>query len=424
MPEPRLHAVIDAARRRRGVRALLRAASAGAVVGLALAIASVIIDRTIRPGWPLLPVILSLALGVPLLAGLLSFLRRRPDELAAAIEVERSERLSERLSSALFAERASARECPPEVASLVLLDGESHAAKVDVARAVPIGAPRSARVAAGLLVALLVTLGLLPELDLFGRDARREEVAREEKRVTEEEKKLVVRAGRLAELAEPHEISPETKRLLADLAAPRDLAKTRDPAEPTRRPLAELDQLKQRAEALRSREEMAGLDELIRTMQGIDTRMETPEGERARRALSEGSPERASEAMKELAKRLADAAGEMSAEERASHARDLEKLAAALGSLPELSKELVEALSKLEAGDLAGAAKDLGKNSADLERLARLLREKNLLDQIAKEIEFTQDELAQLPTEWKSGPPPEICPDCLKGTCQAKSGGT
>ena len=44
------------------------------------------------------------------------------------------------------------------------------------------------------------------------------------------------------------------------------------------------------------------------------------------------------------------------------------------------------------------------------------MKEKNLLDSLSQEIEFTQDELAQLPTEWKSGPPPKICPDCLKGT--------
>jgi len=418
--------VIDAARRRRGARALVAASSAGAVAGLALAIIAVIADRAVRPGWPLAAVVLSLSLGGPLLAGLWAVARRRSDELGAAIEVERRERLAERLSSALFAERASARDCPSEVAALVRSDGELHAAAVDVARAVPIPVPRSARTAFGLLFVLGAALAFLPEFDLLGRDARRDELAREEVRVAEKQAKLVERAARLAEIAEPHEISPETKRLLAELAKPREVARTRDPAEPARRPLAELDTLKQRAEALRSREEMAGLDQLVRTMQGIDTRMETPEGERARRALSEGSPERASQAMQELAKRLAEAAasGSLSAEEREAHARDLAKLASALEQLPELSQELAEALSKLEAGDLSGAAGDLGKNAADLERLARLLREKNLLDQIAKEIEFTQDELAQLPTEWKSGPPPEICPDCLKGTCQAKAGGT
>ena len=130
---------------------------------------------------------------------------------------------------------------------------------------------------------------------------------------------------------------------------------------------------------------------------------------------------RAAEALRKMAESLRGAAGE----EREQLSRDLAKLSSSLGShFPELSKGVGDALSRLRSGDGAEASGKLGESADQLQRLARLMRESKLLDSIEAEIEFTQDELAQLPREWKSGPPPKICPDCLAGTCQARSGGT
>ncbi len=417
MAHEKLHEVLAVARRRLRTRDLVRGASAGLVGGLVLALAVVVAHRLIRPDWPLAPVLGALALAGPILGSLTRLFRRKTDDFTAAIALEQHHRMKERLSSALFVERSAPADCPAELVELVLTDGELHAGKVDVRTAVPIGVPRSARAAAGLAVIVGLAWWLMPPIDLLGRDVERETIAKEADRLEEKDRRLRERVAEMQKIAEKHEISSETKRLLADLKKPRSLPKTTNAKDAIRRPLADLEELKKRAETLAARESMQGLEQLIRSMQGIDERMETGDGARARKAMSEGSPERASEAMQRIAEKLAKNAASMSSSELAALSRDLQKLAASLGGkFPELSKDLAEALSSLQSGDSKGAAEKLGKNAADLARLARLMKEKNLLGSLAQEIEFTQDELAQLPKEWKSGPPPKICPDCLKGT--------
>ena len=413
----RFHGVLRAAGSRLRRRQGIGAASLGALVATVVGLGLVLADRILRPDWPIDVILLGTLAAGPIVGFLLGIFRRIPDEFAAAVQLERHHEMKERLSSALYVERSAPRDCSDELVELVLSDGEEHAARVDVARAIPIAVPRSAKAAVALGAVVALTWWLMPPVDLFGKEEARQELEREADRLEEQDRRLRQRAKELAKIADRHQITEETKKLLADLQKPRALPKAGRPKEAMRRPLAQLEDLKKRTNELSAREGMKGLEEMIRSMQGIDERMETEEGKRAQKAMSQGSPQRASEALKKMAEKLASQAGSMSSQEMEALSRDLQKLAASLGGkFPELSKDLAKALSEMKAGNSKGAASKLGQNADELARLARLMKEKNLLDSVATEIEFTQDELAQLPKEWKSGPPPKICPDCLKGT--------
>ena len=412
-----LHRVLASARARLRRRDFVRGASLGAAIGMAAALLLIVAQRLLGAGLPLVELVIATIVATPLLFGALAIGRRKVDEFSAAIEVERHHHLKERLSSALFVEKSAPADCPRELVDLIISDGESHASQVDVRAAIPIVIPRSGRATVGLAALVALTWILLPTMDLFGREQQRQEVAREAERVKKEDERLRVRAAEIAKIAERHAISEDTKRLLADLQKPRTLPRERDPKEGIRRPLAELEELTERAKELQSRKQFQGLDEFVRAMQGIDERMETELGRRAEQAMSEGSPQRASEALEKLAEQLSKSADGLTPKDLESLSRDLQKLAAAMGGkFPELSKDLEDALKNLQSGDAKGAGKMVGASAEELARLARLMKESDLLDSIQSEIEFTQDELAQLPKEWKSGPPPKICPDCLKGT--------
>ena len=410
----KIYQLLKAANRRRRIRAVIDRSSFGVMVGISVGLLLVLCDRFFAPDWLLLPMVLGSILAGPLIAVLSVLFFCRFEQLDTVIEVERRQALKQRLSSALFVEEHTPEQSSDDLVELVIADGDSHAELVDLTKAIPISVPRTVRASLWLGGLLLVCWWAMPPFDLLGNEELRAEQEAEEKRIEKEDQRLQERSKEMLELAKRHQISPETKKLLADLEKSRPLPKTEELKEQTRRPLAALEELKKRAQVLKARPEVSDAKSAVRSMQAIESRMETSLGQEAREALSQGSPQRAAEALQKLAKKLADAAQEGELAEQESLARDLEKLQAALGS--ELSAELSEALSKLKAGDLKGAASTLGENAEELAQLARLMREANLLDQIESEIQFTQDELAQLPQEWKSGPPPKICPDCLNGT--------
>ena len=417
MPDQRsrkIYQLLQAADRRRRLRAVIDRSSFGAMVGISVGLLLVFCDRFFAPDWALLPTVLISVLAGPIIGGLSVLFFCRFEQLDTAIEVERRQALKQRLSSALFVEQQTPEQSSDELVELVIADGDSHAELVDLSEAIPIPVPRAARVSLWLGGLLLLCWLAMPPFDLFGNEQLRAEQETEKERIEKEDQRLQERSKEMLELAKRHQISPETKKLLTDLEKPRPLAKTGDRKKQTRRPLATLEELKKRTQALKERPEVSDAKSAVRSMQEVESRMETPLGQEAREALSQGSPQRAAEALQKLANKLAATAQQGELAEQESLVRDLEKLQAAIGS--ELSAELSEALSKLKAGDLKGAASTLGKNAEELAQLARLMKEANLLDQIESEIQFTQDELAQLPQEWKSGPPPKICPDCLNGT--------
>ncbi|MHC4935338.1 MAG: hypothetical protein ACYTGJ_03870 [Planctomycetota bacterium] len=399
---------------------LYRGASRGLVLGLATALLWVVAQRLFGLPGSLPMVLPGVVLSGVGLGALTAALQRRWSALAALLRVEQHHQLKQRLSTMHLLEGGGASESP-ELVRLLLADGEAHASRVDVGRAIPLERPRSLRLAGGLSFLLFIVVALLPSLDLLDREAERQAEVRERGRIEREDERLRERAAEMATLAEAQQISEQTRELLSDLARPRVVPKESAPREAVRRPLAELEELRERAELLKEGDLLRGVEEQVRALQGIDQRMETEFGRRAEQALSDGSPQRAAEALRKMAESLRGAAGD----EREQLSRDLAKLSSSLGSrYPELSKGVGDALSRLRSGDGAEASGKLGESADQLQRLARLMRERKLLDSIEAEIEFTQDELAQLPREWKSGPPPKICPDCLAGTCQARSGGT
>jgi hypothetical protein len=98
--------------------------------------------------------------------------------------------------------------------------------------------------------------------------------------------------------------------------------------------------------------------------------------------------------------------------------RDLDLLRKKLSNAPGVESALSAALAQLEASGGEGA--DFGKNvelaAGELEALARLLREKDVLDSAQQDIEFTAEELASLAREAADQPDDlEPCELCKQG---------
>ena len=105
----------------------------------------------------------------------------------------------------------------------------------------------------------------------------------------------------------------------------------------------------------------------------------------------------------------------------------LDALAKKFSDDPAAMESLQEELQKMLGQKFgkpgqAGSGKEELAN--DLEQLSKMLKDLALLDQVKEQLEFTEAELSQLAKEWPKGNPPQICPDCLAGKCQANSGGT
>jgi len=377
-------------------------------VGVAVSCLLVIIDRAVQVNWGALGVsLLALVIAAPvasvLLTALWFILRGGSGSVSDAVFVERHYGISQTISSSLFVGSAP---MPEEFEKRLVSDAEKAASGLEAGAAVPLGRPPQLVLTSALVMVLVGLWILLPTWDLLGLSEERERAVKESVRIEDEEARLEKEIKKTARLADRHAIDPETRRLLNALA-PDEKKKTGKaaPEEQRARALAQTDRIRQQIGARKQRPEMADLKSALERMREATEPPATEEGKRLKNALKEGDQAKIASELAALARKMRS--GDLAA------AADLARLASKLGNVPGLEK-LSSAVGK--DGLASFDAKDLARFAASLETLARLIKEQQLLDHALSQIEFTEQELASLPGEWKEGPPPEICPDCLAGT--------
>jgi len=420
---PRLRSLLEQAMRRRKLLRSWEGVAWGGLVGFLLATGLKLYERLFWPDWSN-SLTLGLVFGVVgiglALGAILPLLFIRRDPVRAALDIESQYSLKERLSSILFLNRAG-EHFDPEAAEALVRDGERCAPQVDVSKAMPFHRPRAAMPA---MLTGLVFLGcfVIPQLDLFGAEDDRQQVQAEKKRVEDAKKRHKKKIEQIKQRAEQEKVNPQTRKLLEKMIQRqkldrKDRKKGQGQTLAKRRELSDLQKMKKKASGLRNRAEMKSLEQFLRKVQNAGKKMESQEGKKVAKSLSEGDLEAASNAMKQLAKKMEQALsqGGFEGAEFQKLARDLKGLQSKLGGLPSVDKKLAELLSKMDTGDMGDLSKMMQGAAMDLDQLARLMKEAQMLDQAVQEIEFTEDELAQMPQEWPDEPPGELCENCKKG---------
>ncbi|MEE8143641.1 MAG: hypothetical protein V3T77_11115 [Planctomycetota bacterium] len=408
---PQVDKLLRLATRRWFLQGALSKAAWGAAAVLLTAGSLVVAHRLLSPEWALGPA-LGIWLGAALpLAGLVALGLAPRDRLRAVLQVERHYQLHERLSTILFLESEPAS---PEATEALLRDGERHAGRVELSRAMPYQRPFAVKPALASLLLLLGVYLLLPSFDLWGLQEKRDEIVAEKRRVTERKERFRKRMKRLEEIARKDEISPQTRKLLAQMAKRPPVERSdRRPEAERRRALVNMQKLTDQVQQRLASSDMKKLHTFLDNLRSTGTKFKTEQAKQVAKALSEGDLAKASNALRDMASKLS--AQGLDARAQAALKADLNALLRKLGDLPSLDRKLAEALSQLGSDDLSGLGKLpslLDGAASDLADLARLLREKDLLNAAQQEISFTQDELAQLPQDW-----PEdlhFCPECGK----------
>lgn len=351
---------ISRAHRRMTSNALLEWLTRGVVIGACAWALAVLIERAFALGIPLGPSLGAAALVALLVAGVGTYLARI-SRLSAAIQIDAAAGLKERVSSAL-----SLRRSTDVFALAAVRDAEAIAAKVQVARHLPLRAPRLWPWSLGTALTAALVYALMPALNLFAGDKKR---PADETALAQQAHKELQQA-----LDEQHE--KMQKRLdetpgLKDLAA--DLDKLELPKEPTAKPddvrREAVKQIERVADKLQERLDAAdlkSLDELKREL----AKLETPRGEdkvsKLTESLSKGDMEGAQKALAELKKELEDAAKDGDPEAKQK-----------LGDLAKKMESLSDQLAKL--GDSQKLQKELENKAGLSEEQA-----KQLMDQLAK----------------------------------------
>ena len=114
-------------------------------------------------------------------------------------------------SKELFLTAALIGEAPGEYQAIVLNQAEQRAAEVSAAKVLPFAWQRGVRDVACASVLIVAGLAYLPQLDPFGKQVERQQLAKEAERLRETKKITALRSDQLAE-------SPKTDRVEKALA--------------------------------------------------------------------------------------------------------------------------------------------------------------------------------------------------------------
>ncbi|MEM7164297.1 MAG: hypothetical protein AAF581_02465 [Planctomycetota bacterium] len=416
---PQLEQLLLRGQRRQLVRRTLAAFRWGLLIAAASALVAVVYERLLAPAWFDYAWVPWLLLGVPALSALIGLAialpRRR--SVDAALEIESRYPLRERFSTLLLIpDDAISAETRHALAG----DGEAHVNAVELPRAIPI------RWGKGWLPSLVVLAFLggvhlwLPAFDLLGaEEERRVEEARSE-RVKERKKEVQKRLEAIRKIAEREKVSPETRKLLAKMQK-RDEERRKQPAtgdaeRDKKKALADMREMRSGIEARKKTidAKLQRVEKLAGQIRQSTEKAKTEIGKKVESALAKGDLEAAAKAVQELAKQL-NKTGLTEADKKAL-AKDLQKLMKDMKDLPGLGKKMeamAKALEKLPTSELDKLTSGMEDAAKQLSQLQRLMRERDLLDQAAGEIEMTEDELASLPREWPEAEEGE-CEECAQ----------
>ncbi len=256
-------------------------------------------------------------------------LARRQGEAAVARRVDEGADLREALSTAI-----SLRGSDDPWARNMLESAEQQARGVNVARAVPIVAPRwwpSPLVAA--LVLLVVWL-VVPPMDVLGRGAvaKKEQVKQEQVEQAKVESQAAV--AKVAEALK--RLDPEAGKDKAELELPKNAELK--PDDIRRAAVKSLTNLKDRLEAVKNNPQMQAAQQTLDKLKQLRTPGQGPLSEVARE-LAKGDFKSASEALQKLAEKL---------DSKSLSAKEMEELKKQLESMSKQLADLAKDQSALE----------------------------------------------------------------------------
>ena len=345
--------------------------------------------------------------GLSLLVIIVNILRVKSSAISAAVTVEREVDIPQTISTALYARQGGMGE---EVSRTVLEDASRITRGVTPKDVIPLGKPKLGLPTLVSVSFFVISLAI-PQMDLLGKGEALENQRQDSARVMRKEKALTRRLEKVSDISKKHTVSKEVKKTIEKVVQERRESIKRSLSEPEKKlNAADLrKELKiQRSEIAKQRAqatpEMKGIYEKMREDAMKSLGQKSPEMKQLKKALEEGDLGQASTALDALLSKFGDPSMDMK----------------------DLQKQLEDLLGKQ-------SLKSLGKNLSDsdsqidpesLEKLSRWMKDLALLDQVQNQIEFTEAELAELAKDWPKSPPPDICPDCLAGKCNAKSGGT
>jgi hypothetical protein len=176
-----------------------------------LLVLGVAVERLTRIGVPKPAVWVWAGLGVAIVAAGVYAVLRRPSRHQAAIAIDRKLGLAEKFSTALYVRHAS-----DPFAAAAVLDAERTADNVTLHRQFPMAFPMTAWWAGGTGVVLVLALWLLPELDLFGREARNQALAAKAREQTANRHVVEVALAKVASLPKSVQNAPEVQLAKAE----------------------------------------------------------------------------------------------------------------------------------------------------------------------------------------------------------------
>ncbi len=384
---------VDHARRRLTGNVLARNLAAAVLLAAGLWGLSIVVVRGLG-----LPVPLGQAgLGAGLLAGLSALCATwfsRPSRLHAAARLDAAANLKERLSTAL----AMRHTADPFVQAAVR-DAERVAARVKVPAHIPLQAPRFWPWSLASLLAALILLRLMPNLNLLsGRErtvgSEQRAAALAEHQVIQTE--LEDRLQRITELAQDN---PDSKEALESLV-PAELPDSPDltPEDVRREAVKRIDELAERLRRELESPEKDPFAELKRLLSRLEVPGSDPTTDNLIHKLASGDFENAGQAIEQLSQKLQAAAANPT-DPRAQ--QQLQQMQQQLSSLADqlnrvsdpvhLRKELQNkaALSPDQAGKVLESLEKVEPTQVERE-LQKLLSDKSLppreLEQLARKI--------------------------------------
>lgn len=352
-----------------------------------------LVDRLFALSLPLGTTAAGLA-GLAFLGSVAWLLITRESRLAAAMALDVSADLKERISSSL----ACADQNDAFVRAVVA-DAATAASRIRVGQFLPIRAPRSfvhAGLAAG--VALLAAW-LMPTWDLLGRAQALEQVRARRAAVQDIRTELAKPVEALRSLAEAHpDLKDAGLKDLEQLARQQDAPY--DPADLRREAIKKLEKLGDALQDKADRDRYADLKDVRRTLSELDTGSDPKSSVgRLTQALSAGDFHAAQQELKklqdELARRRHDSSRAQDAQrlakqlddladrlEQASSPHQLDKEMNRLGLSPEQQKRILEALAKKDPRQLEKTMKELserlrkqGLSTEQIKKLAQKIKQ-------------------------------------------------
>lgn len=388
------------------------------VVAVALAVEKLSHRAIPGPGWALF----AAAGGASLMAAIVIALASGPSRLDAAIAIDRSFRLGERISTAMTLPPAL-RGTPAGLA--LVSDAARHAEGLQVGPAFGPRLPRRAWVAA-VPAALAVGLLFAPELPRSRAQARLAVAKLDQKVVTEQSRALAQKIASQRQDLDRTKF-PETDKLLAQIEKATDDLSKAPPAQKDKA-LIELNRL---SDALKDREKQLGTSEqLARQLQQLRSAGVNGPAEQFAKDLARSDFQKAANELKALQEKLrsgklTEAEKKQLREQLGDMARQLEKLAnlderrkqlekalenggltkeqfaqemakleqqaQGLRNLQKLAAQLEKAGMQVSEGDMKAAADLLGMSERQLSEMARDLQELEALDSAMAELAECKD---------------------------------